>query len=90
MQASGSGVVCRKCGELMVAGDVLAYPGGQGPDLEFFACESPGCQRKAAVMFEPERARTDEENTWVERAVAQRGAFFPHEFSGSTRSRFNR
>ena len=71
---------CPGCGGLLDRAASERAPEG-GPQADIYAC--PGCQRRAALIFEPEAGMTPEQRTWVERTVMRHGAFFPSDFAGS-------
>lgn len=78
--ASGSAVVCRKCGGEAECVERIDHPKG-GPRIEVYRCGGAGdagCGIKAVLMYESVSGEvSDEERTWVEREVARRGSFFP-------------
>jgi hypothetical protein len=86
MSASNAVIVCPACGgAMLLEGQPIVPPKGKGPTVEMYQCEGEMCQRRAALIFEPEGGLTDEDRSWVEREVARRGAFFPADYTGGSR-----
>lgn len=83
---SGSAPNCLRCGQEMQGNEKVNHPGGSCR-IEVYACP---CGRKAVIMFELAGGLSVEEDDWVQREVARRGAFFPSDFSGGGQGRFGR
>lgn len=77
-----TGVLCKHCGDAMQMQETVQAP-NKGPTIEMFECAREGCQRKAAVVYEPEGGLDEQAQTWVEREIARRGSFFPSDFTQS-------
>lgn len=75
-----TGVLCKHCGDAMAMQETVQAP-NQGPTIEMFACQRETCERKAAVVYEPEGGLDLEAQSWVEREIARRGSFFPSDFN---------
>ena len=67
------------CRQAMTRAEVVPHPNG-AVHLEFYACSSAACGRRAAVLWELRGTLSDEDRTWVEREVARRGYFFPSDY----------
>lgn len=78
-------IECDKCGAMLER--VAEVPVSErNPRMEIYQCKAEGCiPTKIALIFEPERALSAEQKTFVERELARHGAFFPHDYTGSRR-----
>lgn len=85
---NSTSVICRKCGDLMPQRETMDHPPGglDQPHIEAYECQR--CSLRAVVMFEPVGGSNPEQTTWVEEQVAQRGSFFPTDWTGSRGPRF--
>ena len=81
--ASESIVTCLACGSRMsVPEETITQPSG-GAIIEVYLCGSETCGRRAALVFEPQGGLSEDQQTWVEREIGRRGAFFPSDYGRS-------
>lgn len=73
-------IPCPACTEPMARVEVVDEPRVK---LDTYRCNREACGRKAVVVFEPEGGLSEPEQSFVEREIARRGAFFPSDFTGS-------
>jgi hypothetical protein len=79
--ASGSSVICNRCGEMSLIQEVIEHPKGrQGPQVEVYQCQA--CKARQSLICEPVGGLDDEQLSWVEREVERRGSFFPSDYGG--------
>lgn len=72
---------CVSCRDVLTRQHEQAHPDGSA-HLEFYACN--GCGRKLALFWEMTgQGASPETQSWVEREVAIRGAFFPNDIRPS-------
>lgn len=69
-------VPCSKCGDAMVAGDIISQP--KGPTIHYFKCSR--CELQAAVLYEPLGGMDDRMRTWVEQEISSKGSWFPADY----------
>ena len=71
-------IACQGCG-LALARVEMVDEGRVRFDL--YRCSDPACARKVAVLFEPVGGLAPEEESFVKREIARRGAFFPSDLN---------
>ncbi len=73
---------CADCGGSMQRVEEVEHPTAKCRFLWFFECQQ--CQRRAVLQWEkPDGSLTPEEESWVEREVANRGSWFPSDYGRS-------
>jgi ribosomal protein S27E len=78
-------VACSRCGETMVVAEKVSTP-GDGPQIEMHQCGN--CNLRAALIYEPEGGLSEVQRSWVEQQIAQRGSFFPSDFTQTRGPRY--
>lgn len=69
---------CADCRSSMRRVEAIDHPVMKVRFLEFYQCTNDNCQRKAVLQWErPDGQLTDEDLTWVEREVMNKGHWFP-------------
>lgn len=70
-------ILCPACGLAMIRKDASL---DRGVEIDTYQCPDEECARKAVVVFEPPGGLSEEDQSWVEREIARRGAFFPSDY----------
>lgn len=74
---------CADCRSVMRRVEEVLHPVEKVRMLEFYQCTSDPCQRKLVLQWErPDGRLTDEDLSFVEREVLNRGYWWPSEAGG--------
>ena len=58
-----------------------------GVVVDLYKCGNEECGRKAVIIYEPTGGYSEDQQTFIQKEVARRGAFFPSDFTGGNRFR---
>jgi hypothetical protein len=85
MDTEPSLIRCARCWEPMTAAEKVSAP-ADAPQIEMYDCER--CHLRAGLIFEPVGGMNDVQRSWVEQQIAQRGSFFPSDFTSTRGPRY--
>lgn len=74
---------CADCRGVMRRVEEIDHPVAKCRFLDFYQCENTSCQRKLVLQWErPDGKLTEEDLSFVEREVQNRGYWWPNESGG--------
>lgn len=72
-------IACQSCGTPIVRIEEMRE---NGVVVDLYKCQVADCGRKVVIVFEPEGGYSEDQQGFVQREIARRGAFFPSDYVG--------
>lgn len=82
MKTTEVGIPCPECGKFLARNQELRE---NGVVIDLYLCGTENCGRKAVIIYEPQGGYTGDQQDFIKQEIARRGAFFPHDYTGSRR-----
>lgn len=73
-------IPCPQCGDPLARVEEMRE---NGVVVDLYKCQLEDCGRKAVVIYEPSGGYGEDQQTFIQREIARRGAFFPSDYTGN-------